>query len=205
MLVRRRHALGCGMAALALGLVAGCGAETSVTQLWNARIPAAPVKTLIVFGAHMDEANRRSLEDAYVAELSKHAVLAKPSYAFFPAGEAPARDDARQAVKAAGFDGILVSKMRSVRETQSYVPGYAGGFWYGYYGPSWTSWSPGYVFTDRIVDFDTTLWDTRSGDELVFAVTTETSNPSSNQSFIHSLTKTVLSSLDEKRLIPPGR
>jgi hypothetical protein len=199
MLITRRHVIGCSIAAL----LAGCGgAQTSVTEVWKAPIAAAPMKNMIVFGAHLDEANRRALEDAYVAALSEHGVAAKPSYTMFP-GEPPPRDQAREAVKNAGFDGILVSRLRSVREKQTYVPGYReDGFWGGYYGPGWGYWSPGYVVTDEIVNFDTTLWDTRSGDQLVFALTTKTTNPSSGTDFVQSLTKTVIKALEAQNLLP---
>jgi hypothetical protein len=203
-ILTRRHAVGWWLAALVL-LGAACGgtAQTSVTQLWKAPIATAPIKTLIVFAAHMDEANRRALEDGYVTALTSHGLTVKQSYVFFP-GEAPSREQAKQSVKQAGFDGILVSTLRGVTERQTYVPGwYEGGFWYSYYGPGWDYWSPGYVHTDRVVNFDTTLWDTRVNDQLVFALTTETSNPSSGKDFVRSLTKTVVSALDKQRLIPP--
>ena len=182
---------------------AGCGGETptSVTQLWKAPVAAAPLKTVIVFAAQIDEANRRSLEDSYAEALRRRGLTATPSYTIFP-GEPPAR----QAVKAAGFDGILVSMMRSFREPPTYVPGwYEGGFWHSYYGPGWDYWSPGYVISDPIVSFDTTLWDTRIDDQLVFAITTETNNPTSSMDFVESLPTTVGSALDKQRLIPPAR
>lgn len=188
-------------------LVAGCGssARTSVTQVWKAPVGIAPMKSIVVFAAHLDEANRRTLEDAYVTELAKHDVAAKQSYTIFP-GEPPPRDEAREVLRKAGLEGILVSTLRSVKEKQTYVPGYyQGDFWSGYYGPGWGTWSPGYVFTDEIVNVDTTLWDTRTGDQLVFAITTETTNPSSGKDFVPSVVHTVVSALDKQRLIPPKR
>ncbi|NVL73424.1 hypothetical protein HWN77_28115, partial [Escherichia coli] len=82
MSITRRHALGRSIAAVALVLVAGCGssARTSVTQVWKAPVGIAPMKSIVVFAAHLDEANRRTLEDAYVTELAKHDVAAKQSY-----------------------------------------------------------------------------------------------------------------------------
>jgi hypothetical protein len=203
-----RRALARGVAAFAVVLVVGCGssARTSVTQLWKAPVARPPMKSIVVFAAHMDEANRRALEDAYVAALALREVTAKPSYAIFP-GDPPQRDQAREVLKKAGLDGILVSTLRSVRERQTYVPGYndEGGFWAGYYGPGWATWSPGYTVTDEIVDVDTTLWDTRYGDQLAFAVTTRTTNPSSGKSYIPSVVNAVASSLDKEGFLPPKR
>jgi hypothetical protein len=202
----RRDVLGCSIAALASMLVVGCGgARTSVTQVWKAPIAAAPLKSVIIFATHMDEANRRVVEDGYVAALAKRDLVARQSYTLFP-GEPPPRDQAREVVRNAGFEGIVVSRLRSVREKETYYAGlYSGGFWSAYYAPGWGYYSPGYVASDEVVSFDTTLWDARSGDQLVFAVTTETLNPSSGRDFVQSLTKTVLSALDAQRLLPPRR
>jgi hypothetical protein len=208
MLLTLRHALVCWIAAVAAVLLAACGSggKTSVTQMWKAPVSTPPVSSVIVIAANLDEANRRALEDAYVAALAQHGLKAKQSYTMLP-GEPPPRDQAREIVKSAGFDGILVSRLRSATEKQTYVPGtYEGGFWEGYYGgPGWGTWSPGYVITDEVVSFDTTLWDTRKGDQLVFALTTETTNPASNKNFIPSLTKTVVSALQKQMLIPPTK
>ncbi len=198
MLINRRQALG---SAIVAAVLVACGTETSVTQLWKAPIAAPPLRSVIVFAANLDEANRRSLEDAYVAALSAHGVVARPSYSLFP-GEPPPREEAQKAVKNAGVDGILVSRLRSVREKQTYVQGdYGGGFWSGYYGSGWGYWSPGYVQTDELVAFDTTLWDARIGDKLEFALTTQTKNPSSDRDSVHSLTKTVVKALQEQNLL----
>jgi hypothetical protein len=206
MLITRRRALGCSIAALAFVLHAGCGStRTSVTQVWKAPVATAPMKSVAVFAAHMDEANRRALEDAYVAALAQHDVTAKQSYTIF-AGDPPPAEQARDTLKKAGVEGILVSRLRSVREQQTYVPGYYGGdFWSGYYGPGWGTWSPGYLVTDEIVSVDTTLWDARTGDQLIFAITTDTTNPAAGKDFVQSVVKTVVSALDKQRLIPPKR
>jgi hypothetical protein len=199
MLINRRQAL--GSAIVAAVLVACGGTQTSVTQLWKAPIAAPPMKSVIVFAANLDEANRRALEDAYVTALSAHGIIARPSYSLFP-GEPPAREAAQRAVENAGVDGILVSRLRSVREKQTYVNGdYGGGFWSGYYGSGWGYWSPGYVQTDELVAFDTTLWDARIGDKLEFALTTQTKNPASDRDSVQSLTKTVVKALEDQKLL----
>ena len=103
----RAYVAGAG-AALAIVLGVGCGgAQTSVTQVWQAPLPAtAPMKSMLVFGARMDEASRRSLEDRFVAELGKHGVRALSSYAVFP-GAPPDQEKARAKVNELGLEGIL--------------------------------------------------------------------------------------------------
>jgi hypothetical protein len=206
MVITRRAALGRPIAALALVLLAGCGASarTSVTQVWSAPVSGAPMKSVMVFAAHMDEANRRTLEDAYVTALAQHEVTAKQSYTFFP-GEPPPREQAREVLKKAGIEGVLVSTLRGVREKQTYLSGYEGGLWSGYYGPSGGTSSPGYLISDEVVSVDTTLWDARTGDQLVFTITTTTTNPSSGKNFVPSVTDAVVPALENQKLIPPKR
>ena len=194
-----------GAGALAIALGVGCsGARTSVTQVWQAPAPAtAPMKSVIVFGARMDEANRRSLEDAFVAELGKRGVRAMPSYAVFQ-GAPPDQEHARAKVNELGLEGILVMSLKNVAERATYVPSYAGSFWSAYYGPGWWG-GPGYVVTDEIVTFESTLWDTRAEDKLVWAALTKTTNPSTGKSYVGSLVKAVMPRLEDTRLIPSER
>jgi len=192
------------IAVLALVLLASCGGgpKTSVTQVWKAPWSPPPMKSIIVFATHMDETSRRSVEDGLVASLAKHDTKVKPSYVFFPA-DPPEREQARAIVKEAGFDGILVTALKSVKEKQTYVPGsYGGGFWSSYYDRGWTSYTPGYVITDEIVVFETTLWDTRAADKLAFSMLTETPNPSAGPAFVKSVSRAVEAQLERTGLIP---
>lgn len=194
-----------GAVAIALALGVGCsGARTSVTQVWQAPAPVTvPMKSVIVFGARMDEANRRSLEDAFVAELGKRGVQAMPSYAVFQ-GPPPDQEHARAKVNELGLEGILVMTLKNVSERATFVPSYAGSFWSAYYGPGWWG-GPGYVVTDEIVTFESTLWDTRAEDKLVWAALAKTTNPSTGKSYVASLVKAVLPRLEDTRFIPPER
>lgn len=203
-LVTRRMVLR-GAAAVTVALAAGCsGVRTSVTQVWQAPVPvAAPMKSMIVFGARMDEANRRSLEDAFVAELAKRGVHAMPSYTVFP-GAPPDQEKARAKVNELGLEGILVMTLKNVSERSTYVPSYSGSFWSAYYGPGWWG-GPGYVMTDEIVTFESTLWDARAEDKLVWAALTKTTNPSSGKSYVGSLVKAVIPKLEGTHFIPPKR
>lgn len=204
MSVDRRRGLGWILAlAFVLLLLGACaGPQTSVTQVWKASWQPPPMKTVLVFGASMDEANRRALEDAIVTGLRSHDVAAKPSYELFP-GEPP-RDakSARSIVQAAGFEGLLVAKLTTERDRLTYVPGARGGFWSSYYGPGWGYWDPGYVVTERLVDWEMTLWDTRAEDRLVWTASLQTTNPSTGQEFVTSVRDTIVTLLAKQRLIP---
>jgi len=189
-----------------LAPLASCSStKTSVTQVWQAPVrPAVPMRSMLVFVARMDEPNRRALEDGLVMELRRRDVNARPSYELFP-GELPARAEAQALVKNQGYDGILYSTLLDVKERQTFVPGTTGGFWTSYYGYGWGYGSPGYVMTDEVVTFETTLWDARMEDKLVWTLLTKTLNPSSGKSFVKSLSGAVAPALEKGRLVPPER
>ncbi len=154
-------------------------------------------------GARMDDTSRRTVEDGFSYALAQHGVRATPSYTLFPNGF-PSTDEAKKAVRTVGYDGLLVATSKGIREQTTIVPGgYGGGFWGDYYwGPAWTGWYPGYVYTDQFVKFETTLWDPRGG-QLVWSANTQTENPSSGKGFIQSLTKKVIPEMEKAGVIPP--
>lgn len=199
---------------LGLGAVAGCGTQTSVTQLWSA--PASPstppMRTIVVMAVDLDEANRRSLEDALVRELAEHGVDGVTSYVLFQDGP-PDREKAQATVERVGADGILTAKLRGIRERLGYVPGtYPGGWWGGYYGYGWPyayqygyGAYDGYGYADELVNIETTLWDARAADTVVWSALTETENPSNGSAFVESVSEKVVPAIAAARFIPPKR
>lgn len=185
--------------------VAGCGPKTSITQVWSAEVTPStpPMKKILVMAMRMDEANRRSLEDVFVAELARHGVQGVQAYKLFPQG-LPDRAKAEAAVHSIEADGILAANFKGTQERLTYSPGsYAGGFWGGYYGWGY-GYSGAYVYTDYIVNLETTLWDARAGDTVVWSALTNTTNPSSGNDFVNSVTEKVIPAIAARGLIPPA-
>lgn len=200
----RRMALW-GLVAMTFGATVACGPpKTSVTQVWQATTPRAPFRSVLVFAVKLDEANRRVLEDTFAADLERYGVRAAPSYSLFP-GELPPIDEARAQVSAEQYEGILVLKLRGIRDEARYVPG-STGFWHGYYG-GWGYYgqSAGYIVTDERVTFETTVWDLRQEDLLLWTAQTETLNPDSGTEFAISLKRAIDPTLARTGLIPPRR
>jgi hypothetical protein len=207
----RTKLLHCGVIAGAffVGLGApACATKTSVTQVWQAPTQGpvrAPMRAVLVFGVRSEESTRRILEDEVVAALARNGVRSAPSYAVFVGDATPPIDQARKMVDEQHFEGVLVLKLQDIKEEQHYVPP-AGHFWNGYYGYGW-GWggytSPGYMATDEIVTFETTLWDLRGDDRLVWTAQTQTTNPRSGHDFARSLSKAVIPALTKARWLPP--
>lgn len=124
----------------------------------------------------------------------------------------PDKENARGAPYAsiaAGFDGALVSSLRSVRDKPTYVPGSptGTGFWDSYYGPGWGgAYTPGYIVEDEEVNMETTLWDLRvANGTLVWSAVTKTTNPRSGADAVKSVTREVLPKLEAVGLVPRRR
>jgi hypothetical protein len=187
---------------------AACTTPTIVTDVWkDPSYAGGPLRTIVVFGGRMEETNRRTLEDGFVSALTTHGVRATPSYKLFP-GTLPGKDEARAALHQAGVEGALVSSLRNVTERATYVEG-GPGFWGGFYGPGWGGpvYYPGYVVTEPVVTFETSLWDLREGGQegkVIWSAKTQTDNPSSGKDFVSSLTKEVVPSMVKAGMLPPA-
>jgi hypothetical protein len=175
-----------------------------MTQLWSAPVPtsARPMHKLVVVALRMDEANRRVLEDTFVRALTARGVEAIPGYKLFPDGP-PDREQTKAAVASIDADGVLTATFKGIRERLTYVPGsgwnsyYAWTGYYGYYG--------GYLSTDDLVNLETTLWDARAADIVVWSALTSTRNPSSGRDFVKDVTSTVIPAIAGAGFVPPQR
>jgi hypothetical protein len=162
---------------------------------------AGPMKNIAVFGGRLNETQRHTLEDTYVAALTQYGVHATPSYTMFPEGQSPPDPVAIQStLRSNGFDGALVSTMKGVSEQVLVSPDadWAGGFYGAYWGPG----APVYAETDEFVKFETSLWNPNSG-RMVWSAVTQTENPTSGKDFSNSLTKSIVPSLAKAGFIPP--
>jgi hypothetical protein len=114
--------LGWGAAIGLAGLACSCTSSTTVTDVWAAH-EAVPMHNVLVMGARMDDASRRVLEDGFANALAEHGVRATPAYTIFPKGY-PSTEEARNAVKSIGYDGILVATSEGVTQRTTVVPGW---------------------------------------------------------------------------------
>jgi hypothetical protein len=184
----------------ALALTCGaCSTEsTQVTDVWkDPSYAAGPMKNIVVFGARLNETQRRTLEDGFVSALAQHNTRATQSYKILPS-PLPSADAARAMLQQSGFDGVLVAQMRGMNETVTDVG--TVGFWGGYYGPAW---GEPYVVAEPVVKFETSLWDPSGAGKVVWSAITQTDNPSSGKDFTASLTKQVIPMMEKAGLISP--
>jgi hypothetical protein len=192
----------CGLALL----VVGCSATVpnAMTSIWkDPTYAAGPMTSVVVFAGRVNPTDRRALEDAFVSRLKAQGVKATPSYTIFPA-ELPIRRDARSVLQKLGYDGVLISIMNGTEDRRVLYPGgYSTSFWGGCCGPGWgTGWDPAYVNTDRLVEFDTTLWAGEDNGNIIWSAVNETVNPTSGGQFVSGLTTSVVSELGNAGFLP---
>lgn len=175
----------CAAAVAALGLAA-C-TSTSLVNMWkDPSGPRQPLNRVLVVTLRKSPATRRLWEDGFVASLKRRGVNATPSYQLFP-DAAPDTVALADAVRSRGFDGLLLAHEVSASNETRYVPGYLSAEPVTYLSP-WTGhyyafyarvYAPGYLETDRVVRYETEVYDAREGGRLVWSGTTESVNPSS--------------------------
>jgi len=201
MAIRTRRAL-YWIAAGGIAVATACmGTKSSTTQLSTAPVPPRAMKTMIVFAARLDAVHRRAVEDGLVVALAEREVAAQPSHQLFPSLP-PERANAQAAVRAAGFDGILVVALKGIREDSTLIPEYERDFWSAYWAPDRDYWSRGSASSGEAMTVQSTLWDTRRADKLVFALYDEMVGPAANRDFVRIVANSVVSSLDKAKLIP---
>jgi hypothetical protein len=171
----RAAALACVAAA-----VVGCAATTTFDGVWvnpeaSHRIP---VKNVLVVAINRDPTARRIYEDTMVAQLAPRGIKAQASYKMFPDDVPPPPTVVEAAVRGAGVDGVLVSRVMrettDIRVTPGHAYGPAGfaGMWSGAYSV------PPNVYTVRKVVIDTRLF--HAQDFVVLWSGTSTTEPTSS-------------------------
>lgn len=168
-------------------LTAGC-ASTQITNAWHdSRFSGPPLKRVMVMRVTKQAGIRRTFEDELVKALKAKRVDAVASYTYISEdGEVP-KERLAEAVKEAGAQGVLVSRLVKVeKETQMYVTPYPGlygtgyypyprpyyGF-YGYYSWAWAGYYEPQIYSYDVFTAETNLFDT-ANDALIWSGTTQT-------------------------------
>jgi hypothetical protein len=195
----------------AIILASACATNHSrLTDAW--RDPAyagPPVRTVLVVAASTNATRRRVWEDAFVAALKQDNVQATPSYTMFP-NDIPSVDSLQQRVGDGTFDAVVLTHHLSTEDRQHYVPGYTQVRPVGaYYDPFWRSYryvyqrihTPGYVENDRVLRFETGVYDLRNDGKLVWVGTSETLNPESAGQVSREISQLIVPGLREAKIL----
>jgi hypothetical protein len=139
-----------------------------------------------------DQSTRQSVEDVMAARVKKGNAF--PSYNILGEAELGDKEQAKRKILQMGFDGAVIMRPLRVEDRVNYVPGsyppYYGSFW-GYYGWAWpTLYTPDYVYTDKIVQVETTIFSIKD-DKLLWTSLSETTNPESARDVVLGIAKEI--------------
>ena len=212
----RRFACLLALAALT-ALVNGC-ASTRIENAWeNPEWQGGPLRNVMVFGISRDGVQRRIFEDTFVAQLRARGVAAVQSYLTLPGDGDPGREKVLQAVKAAGADGLITTRLMAVDRSLNVYPGtpymvgrpWLGPGFYDFYGASWAYYyAPPVVTTSTTLYMEVNVFAAQLG-TLIWSGTTATFEPTYNvQRFTLEFSQVVMDALEQGKVLalaPPKK
>src|SRR5215471_5717626 len=199
------------LTAVALLALAACAGGTKFVNTWKAP-DAAPLSVkqgdlVIAMVISKEETQRRTGEDFLSEELRQRGLRPIPSFTLIPTDQVGDREKAAAAIQESGAAALFVLRPIAVTNQQTYVPpSYTGGpygGWGPYYGYGWSAaYSPGYVVTDTVVRVETLVFDLRQN-KLLWAGTSETTNPERLDLFMKDLVKAAGAEMRRVGVIAP--
>jgi hypothetical protein len=195
---------------MAAATLAACSkTKTSIPLSWrDPTFGESVFKKLFVIGVGEDEGARRLFEDTFAKALAHEGTSAQASWGLLPQSTQLSEEQVRGAIEGGGFDGVLVTRLLGVQQSEEYVPpsthtvptSYRG--YYGYYNTSYAVvHEPGYFKTNTTFRLATNLYSVSTGG-LVWSGQSNTLNPASLTDVIDSMTKAVARELKVQKLIP---
>jgi hypothetical protein len=178
-------------------------AGTKLVQSWAAPgIGNYSFKHILTICIAKDPGNRQMVENYMAFEIKK----GNPFQAYNVLNESDFlnKDQAKQKIQQLGFDGAVVMRLLRAQDKVTYVPGayppYYGSFW-GYYGWAWSSiYDPGYVYTDKIYQVETTIYSIKD-DKLLWDSVTQTTNPKSIEDAVAGIAKAIYKEMGKRGLV----
>jgi hypothetical protein len=189
---------------LVIGILSACGGGSNATvkETWTAPgVTRLDFRKVAVVMVDKDESTSRIAEDAMVNRFRERGITAVPSYNLaIPAAAMKDGDAVKEALRAQGFDGVLVMRIVGSRTEEDY---YAGSYYGSSFGPYWGSaWaSPGYVETDTYTTLETNLYSLED-DQLMWAAQSEVRDPENVRDLVEQVASAAGKKLQEQGLMP---
>jgi hypothetical protein len=189
-----------------MGLTA-CAASTKIINQWVSPEYASPrFKKVMVIGVSKQPSIRRTFEDEFVTQLKASGVNAVPSYAYIPEDGQVDESRLQAAVKQAGADAAIVTRLVRVEKKTQVTPGYyqppvvGFGFYPGYSAAWGGYYEPPSVYQYDVYISETSLYD-MAKNRLVWAGTAETTAPGDINKEIERYVATVIDALKGKNIL----
>jgi len=186
-------------------LLSGCAATQIINQWSNPSYKAASFNRIMVIGVSKQASIRRTFEDEFVAQLRAIGIDAVPSYDFIPEDGQVLESRLKEAVKRAGADGVIITRLVRVERKTDIDPGPYGPFpgfgFYRWYSSAWVGFyePPRLNFYDIYIS-ETSLYDV-TRDELVWSAIAKTTELGDIKKEIKEYVETVINVLNKKNLL----
>lgn len=200
---------------LIMAFAISCSPSSKIIGSWTGPdTPSEPYQSIFVTGISSNLVARQTIENDINIHLKERGVTAVSSFDIIPPGFKATEENKEatiKAIKEGGSDAILTialldqtSETRYVPGTTMYSPmmygGYYGRFYgyYSYYNP--VMYNPGYYSTDKTYYLEMNLYDVQT-ETLVWSAQSETTNPSSIETFSRTFSELVVHQLIKDGLI----
>jgi hypothetical protein len=192
------------------GLLAACASTTTFDSIWKAPNVkgVSPVgKTVVAVFVSRDISQRRAAEDEMVKDLNKRGAHGIAAYSILPNDKGADADAARAVFKAEGANAVVVMRLVGKDQKVTYTPGSPAPTYYGNFGPYWgygwgAAYQPGYLSTDVLVSLETTIY-SLDRDELLWAATSRTANPSDVKSLVNEVAEATANQMVLEGILAP--
>ncbi|MBI4529857.1 MAG: DUF4136 domain-containing protein [Deltaproteobacteria bacterium] len=187
--------------------LAGCATTEIVNQWSHPEYRSLGFKKILVIGVSKQTSIRRSFEDEFVAQLKGAGVNAVSSYQFIKEDGPVEEPRLQEAVKHAGADAALITRLLRVEQRTQVTPGYYEPFpvygFYRWYSHAWHRYyEPPRVYHYEVYTSETSLYDMRKN-QVVWSGTVETTGSGDIKKDIRSYVQVVLKELKQKRFLEP--
>ncbi|NVK49628.1 MAG: hypothetical protein HWE09_07645 [Cyclobacteriaceae bacterium] len=189
-------------------LITACSPSVKILGSWTSpNKPATGYNSVFVTALTENLLARQAVEKDLVNLIQSKGITASSSFEVIPPGFKAKESDREailQKIKEMGNESILTialldqtNETRYVPGTTMYTPmryGYYGRFWpyYNYYNP--VMYDPGYYTTDKNYYLEANLYDVAT-EELVWSSQSETTNPSSLETFSRTFAESIVKQL----------
>ncbi|WP_439473607.1 hypothetical protein [Algoriphagus formosus] len=197
-----------------LAVMLSCSPSVKILGSWTGpSTPPEGYSNIFVTALTDNILARQTVETDLDNLLLEEGVNAESSFDILPPGFKSSgvdKEEVLRKIRELGSDAILtVAVLDQTNETR-YVPGstmyspmgygYYGRFWgyYNYYNP--VMYDPGYYTTDKNYYLEANLYDAAT-EELVWSSQSETTNPSSIETFSRSFSTTIINQLIKDGLL----
>ncbi len=186
---------------VSLSLAVACASTKLVSAWQNPAYAGGPFRKVMIVGLGATPGGRAEFENDMADALIAHGVIGVASSGYFANAADLTRDAVRAWVIRDDYQGVLVTRLESVQQTQ-YVnpPQYTDlwGYW-GYYGVAVT---PGSVVDVTKLRINSDLFEAPAG-QVVYTAELKSVDPASREKLIHELVALLVTDLTQRGLLPP--